>query len=64
VSHVKIFYSCLICKTRVATMDDIENHLEDVHVIFDQEELDRSYLIHFPEVTSRPNKAPRREKNE
>ena len=49
VSHLKIFYSCLICETRVASMDEIENHLEDVHVIFDQEELDRSYLIHFPE---------------
>jgi len=29
-------------------MDEIEYHLGDAHKIFDQEELDKSYLIHFP----------------
>lgn len=43
-----IFYSCLKCDKRFDYMDDVENHLEEEHGIFDQEELDRSYLIHFP----------------
>ena len=46
---MNIFYSCLKCEKRFAHMDDIENHLEEAHHIHDQEEIDRGYLIHFPE---------------
>lgn len=29
-------------------MDEIENHVKAVHEIYEREEIDTSYLIHFP----------------
>lgn len=43
-----IYYSCKLCKKKFNRIDEVEFHLGDVHKIFDEEELDKSYLIHFP----------------
>ena len=43
-----IYYSCLLCKEEFNRMDEIEYHLREKHKITEQEEYDRSYLIHFP----------------
>ena len=44
---MSIHYSCLKCGKKFLHMDNVENHLEEEHGIFDQEEIDKSYLIHF-----------------
>ena len=43
-----IYYSCLLCKKEFNRMDEMEYHLGKEHQIFEQEGLDKSYLIHFP----------------
>ncbi len=43
-----IYYTCIKCKKKFNRMDEIEYHLGDVHKIYDNETVDKSYLIHFP----------------
>jgi len=44
---MNIHYSCLKCNKKFLRIDDMENHLEEKHKVFDQKELNRSYLINF-----------------
>lgn len=44
---MNIFYSCKKCKKEFDHMDEVENHIEEKHKIFNQEEIDKTYFIHF-----------------
>ena len=44
---MSIFYSCKKCSEEFDHIDEVENHIEEKHKIFDTEEIDKNIWIHF-----------------